>query len=119
MPFPKNCDDVKDEISSWNKIINTDMIDLIVYYTNLHIQKRKESGDFQRSSKSDVKETNRAELLAVIGILYLLGSKKMSKVNLAEAWACDGNGIEILQGVMGVNGFRFLLTCSRFDEKKH
>ena len=41
----------------------------------------------------------------------------MSKVNLAEAWARDGTGIEILQGVMGVNRFRFLLTCIRFDEK--
>ena len=76
LPFPKNCDDVKDEISSWNKIINMNMIDLIVYYTNLHIKKREENGDFQQSSKRDVKETNRAELLAVIGILYLLGVKK-------------------------------------------
>lgn len=117
LPSPKNCDDVKDEISSWNKIINTNMIDLIVCYTNLHIKKREENGDFRQISKRDVKETNRAELLAVIGILYLLGSKKMSKVNLAEAWARDGTGIEILQGVMGVNRFRFLLTCIRFDDK--
>ena len=55
--------------------------------------------------------------MALICILFLLGVKKCSKLNLAEAWSDDGTGIEILQGVMGVNRFKFLISCVRFDDK--
>ena len=50
-------------------------------------------------SKRQLYLTNREELMAYLGILYLLGVKKMNKANLEEAWARNGTGIEILQGV--------------------
>ncbi|XP_035217233.1 piggyBac transposable element-derived protein 4-like [Stegodyphus dumicola] len=43
--------------------------------------------------------------------------QKISKLNLEEAWAKDGTGIEILQGVMGLKRFRNLCAAIRFDDK--
>ena len=117
LPESKNCNDVKDEISAFLKIINIDMIDAIVKYTNMYIRSKRTTDDPKVISKNSAKYTNRAEMMAVIGILFLLGSKKMSKTNLEEAWARDGSGIVILQGVMGLKRFRFLLAAIRFDDK--
>lgn len=118
LPFPKDCADVKDEISAFFKIINIEMIDSIVTYTNMYI-KSKRTAETTKKSISDrcATDTDRSEIMAFMGILFLLGTKKMSKLNLEEAWARDGTGIEILQGTMGLRRFRFLLTAIRFDDK--
>nr|XP_022909613.1 piggyBac transposable element-derived protein 4-like [Onthophagus taurus] len=114
-PFSKNCDDVNDELSAFSKIINTDMIDIIVKYTNLYIRRLRPEA-FAGNNKQNISETTRDEMMAFIGILYLLWIKKMSKVNIWEAWASDGT-IEILQGIMGINRFKFLISFIRFDDK--
>ena len=67
-------------------------------------------------SKRQLYLTNREELMAYLGILYLLGVKKMNKANLEEAWARNGTGIEILQGVMSLRRFRNLTIFLRFDD---
>ena len=117
LPTLKNCDDINDEISAFQKIINTNMIDALVEYTNTYLKCKRAVHDPQTISKRSMYDTNRAELLAFLGILILLGCKKMSKLNLEEAWAKDGTGIEILQGVMGLKRFRNLCAAIRFDDK--
>lgn len=116
LPASKDCADVKDEISAFLKIINLDMIDSLVKYTNMYIQRNRTMEDPKKISKNSAKDTSRSEIMAVIGILFLLGYKKMSKIHLDEAWARDGTGIEILQGVMGLKRFRYLLASIRFDD---
>lgn len=54
--------------------------------------------------------------MAFIGLMILIGTKKMSKTNLCEIFAADGTGIEISRGVMSMKRFIFLLTAIRFDD---
>lgn len=81
----KNCTDVKDEFSAFQKIINSDIIDAIVKYTNMYILRIRKTNDPKILSKQCANETNRAEVTAFVGILYLLGTKKMSKLHTSEA----------------------------------
>jgi len=93
------------------------MVDIIVRFTNLYIERNFGGSTDSKKDKRNVGNTNREEIMALICILFLLGVKKCSKLNLAGAWSEDGTGIEILQGVMGVNKFKFLISCVRFDDK--
>ncbi|GBM82472.1 hypothetical protein AVEN_227006-1 [Araneus ventricosus] len=70
-----------------------------------------------RNSKQNVSESTRDEMMAFIGVLYLQGSKKVSKLYLRDAWARDGMVIENLQGIMGISRFKFLFSSIRFDDK--
>ncbi|KFM74604.1 hypothetical protein X975_15194, partial [Stegodyphus mimosarum] len=81
-PSAKNCDDIKDERSAFQKIVNTNMIDAIVQYTNIYLRCNRTADDLQNISKRSMYDTNRAEILAFLRILFLLGCKKMSKLNL-------------------------------------
>lgn len=117
LPFVKQNDNIIDEISAFFKIIDIGMIDLIVSNTNLNIESRRKNGNDKEYYKFVGKDTSREEIMAVIGILYLIGLKKASKINLRELWANDGTGIELLRGVMSQNRFQFLLSAIRFDDK--
>lgn len=52
-----------------------------------------------------------------MGLLFLIGTKKMSKTNLSQIFARDGSGIEICRAVMSIKRFIFLLTAIRFDDQ--
>lgn len=97
----KNCIDVKDEFSAFQKIINSGTTDAIVKYTNMYILRTKKTNYPKILSKQYANETNRAEVTAFVDILYLLGTEKNVKLHTSESWARDDTGIEILQDIMG------------------
>ncbi|XP_024873440.1 uncharacterized protein LOC112455634 [Temnothorax curvispinosus] len=90
------------------------MVDDIVKYTNMYI-KSKRSVSYKR--ERDCRDTTRCEILALIGTLFFIGTKKGSYTNVLELWTTNGTGIQILRAVMGYKRFLFLLRCLRFDDK--
>ncbi|KAK9739538.1 Transposase IS4 [Popillia japonica] len=103
-PGPKAAaKNIVDEIVAFNKIIDTKMIDEIVRCTNLYIQYKK--GDVQYSRNKDAKDTSRAEIMALLELLYLPGSKKLNRTNVLEIWTTDGTGMEMVRAVMSYKRF--------------
>lgn len=66
--------------------------------TNLLIEHKRLSRTYSR--ERDVKWTTKAELLALIGLLYLTGVKRANHTNLLELWTDDGTGLEICRSTM-------------------
>ena len=52
---------------------------------------------------------------AAIGMIYLLKVFKANRMNIENAWATDGTGIEIFPTTMSLQLFCFLLRSMRFD----
>jgi len=61
-------------------------------------------------------ETSRREIMALLGLLYLIGTRKGHPANVGELWTADGTGIQILRPCMSYDRFLFLLRCIRFDD---
>lgn len=108
--------DITDQVSAFRKIINKNMIEDIVKYTNTYIASKRISISYER--ERDCKDTTRCEILALIGILFLVGIKKGSHTNVLELWATNGTGIQILRAAMSYKRFLFLLRSLRFDDKE-
>ncbi|XP_060846028.1 piggyBac transposable element-derived protein 4-like [Rhopalosiphum padi] len=106
---------IESEIDSFMKIIDLDMVDEIVKYTNMYINDKKTTYNYSRDR--DCKVTARSELLAYFGLLYLIGIKKGHHTNVLELWANDGTGIEITRAVMSYKRFLFITRCLRFDDR--
>jgi len=96
------------------KIIDLDMVDEIVKYTNMYINDKITT---YNSRDRDCKDISRSELLAYFGLLYLIGIKKGHHKNVLELWANDGTGIEITRVVMSYKRFLFITRCLRFDDR--
>lgn len=112
--FPRphlNHEQVPDELSSFFQFITEEMIEKIVTYTNIFIRATQENYTRER----DAKETTKEEILALLGMFYMAGLKKLSHTDFRELWATDGTGLMIFQACMGYKRFLFLLRCLRFD----
>lgn len=107
--------DITDEVSAFHKIIDLSMVDDIVKYTNIYIEYKRNAVSYERNR--DCQDTTRCEILALIGTLFIIGTKKGSHTNVLELWATNGTGIQILRAVMSYKRFLFLLRCLRFDDK--
>ena len=83
----------------------------------MFIQSKKDCTDTQYSRERDAKETSRCEIMAVLGLLYLLGTKNATHTNVKKLWTTDGTGIEVTRAVMTYERFLFLLRSIRFDDK--
>lgn len=117
LPGPKLCaKDALNEISAFHKFIDLGIIDKIVLYTNMYIANKKL--EVQYSRERDSQETDRTEILAVIGMLYLIGTKKGQHANVQELWQTDGSGMQIVRAAFSYKRFLFLLRSIRFDDKE-
>jgi hypothetical protein len=104
-----NC---KTPIDCFNLFITESMLHDIVLFTNIYIRAHKENFSRER----DAKETNIAELKALIGLLLMAGLKKMNHVNVQEMWGNDGTSPDIFRATMSIKRFYFLLRHLRFDD---
>lgn len=66
------------------------------------------------TDKHVVKETDVAELKAILGFLYLAGLFRSSRQNLGNLWAKDETGVDIFRCTISLKIFQFLITCFRF-----
>lgn len=99
---------------SWACLFDDSMLEIIVSFTNQYI----EVVQHNYSRPRDAKKTNKTEIKAFIGLLYIAGIHKSGKLNLADLWDSNGFGIEIFRLTMGINRFRFLLMAVRFDDRQ-
>ncbi|KAJ8964793.1 hypothetical protein NQ314_004600 [Rhamnusium bicolor] len=49
--------------------------------------------------------TNKLEIEAILGLLYLAGVAKSSHVNICDLWATDGMGLDRFPAVMSMSRF--------------
>lgn len=102
---------LRSRLEIWQHFIDFDIIRQIVVYTNQHI----ETVQSKYSRDRDCRLTDVSEIQALIGLLYLSGVTKSSRLNVDELWSKLGTGIEIFRLAMGKNRFLFLLQHLRFD----
>lgn len=97
----------------WNLFFTDDILDVIVKSTNQQIDVKK------RNYKTDqryIGETNKVELSALFGLLYMTGVLKKAHLTLADIWSATF-GPPIFRATMSKNRFEFLVNCLRFDDK--
>ncbi|XP_067630578.1 piggyBac transposable element-derived protein 4-like [Eurosta solidaginis] len=92
--------------------LSNTLIEKIVTYTNIYIEKIR--GTYARDR--DCKSTDAVEINEFIGILYMAGLKKMNHLNLKEMWLQDSTVPDIFRAAMSITRFLFLLRVVRFDD---
>jgi len=100
------------------QIISAEMVDKIVKYTNIFINKKgldREATSTTEVRARDYRETTRGEILALFGALLLMALKRGNRADLTEFFNKNGTGLTILRANFSENRFRFLLRCLRFD----
>ncbi|KAJ8935475.1 hypothetical protein NQ318_009600 [Aromia moschata] len=98
-------------IGIWECFFDNEILNNIVNFTNIKIQKETEK--FSRNR--DIYPTNLDEIRALIG-LYLYGVRKPNHLNTEDLWRTDGTGIEVFRLSMSLRRFRTLLRFIRFDD---
>lgn len=103
---------ITDESSAFFKMIDDDMLEEILECTNLRIQSEKANYSRDR----DCRDMSKSELLALIGLLFLIGSRHSHHANVRELWESDGTGMMFLRATMSYTRLLFLLRYLRFDD---
>lgn len=112
---PKDCArNISCPMDAFIKIIDLEMTDEIVKYTNIYISNLRQRVQYSRPR--DCLETSRCEILSYYGLLFLIGIKKGHHANVKELWASDGSGIDVARATMSYKRFLFLSRCLRFDD---
>lgn len=106
---------IENELTALFQIIDISMIDNILKYTNMYIDQLRVNHQYSRDR--DCKNIDRHELMAYLGLLYLIGIKKSHHANVKEIFASDGTGMQITRAVMSYKRFLFITRCLRFDDK--
>jgi len=104
--------DAATKLEAYLKIMDIDIDDEIVKCTNKYMQGIRHK--FARECRCT--ETSRSEIMALLGLLYLIGTRKGHHINVRELWMADGTGVQILTACMSYNCFLFLLWCICFDD---
>ena len=105
--------ETKEVIDCWNLFFTDEIIQNIVGYTNIYIEKISS----HYKDRSDCRSTSVHEIRALIGLLYAMGFLHGGRMNIHDFWSTDGLGTECFPVTMALRRFRFLLKCIRFDEQ--
>jgi len=60
-------------------------------------------------------ETSRSEIMALLGLLYLIGTMNGHHANVRELWTADVTGVQILRASASMK----CVQCNRFICKQH
>ena len=104
-------------LDAWNLLINTDMIELIVEWTNAEIRKSWDSMTDEAKQNSWIKEVDFDEVRAFFGILYFAGAEQRSSSNVRDLFSTE-YGSFFYSSVMPINRFNFLAAKLRFENKE-
>ena len=89
-----------------------DMLNEIVHYTNIMIEKEKRG--FAKDDQS-VSKTSVTEIRAFIGVLIQAGAKQDNHRTVEEMFS-NQHGAPLYRAVLSARRFNFLLRCLRFDD---
>lgn len=113
LPSPKGpAKNTKTPYETWKLFFPDEFVDEVVRFTNIWIERNRQN--YVRAR--DVRDTDRTEMHAVFGLLFLAGMLRSSHTNLEDLWAVDGLGIEYFHCTMSIKRFKFLLRAMRFDD---
>ncbi|KAF6213335.1 hypothetical protein GE061_011054 [Apolygus lucorum] len=99
-------------IDTWHNLITESMLDQIALSTNRFIDLVRP--EFAR--ERDAAPTDSVEIKAFIGLLYMMGIHRGSRLIVRDFWDSSGIGIEMFRLTMPHKRFRFLMRCLLFDE---
>lgn len=101
-------------LETWELFFPEEMLNLIVENTNKYI-----SGISSHSSRErDARPIDIIELKALIGLLYMSGLLRSSRLNVNELWDQNGFGVERFWLTMSKHRFLFLMRCVHFADQK-
>ncbi|KAG8234317.1 hypothetical protein J437_LFUL013057 [Ladona fulva] len=103
-----------DKVSAFQEMVDGEMVEDIVKFTNLYIERKCTEVNYSRDR--DARVTSVTEILALFGALFLIAIKHGHHTNVLELWNPDGTGIIAFRAVMSYRRFLFLLCCIRFDD---
>lgn len=106
--------DKSEIVDCWNVFITDNIIDIITSCTNQQLDVMRTN--YSRGHR-DCPPTDRNEILAFFGLLYLIGMKKGNHLNTEELWATDGTAPDIFSCTMSQRRFKILVQAIRFDNK--
>ena len=87
------------------------IIDEIVKCTNRYMQGIRHK--FPRERRCT--QNSRSEIMALLGLLYLIGTRKGHHANVRELWTANGTGVQILRASASMK----CVQCNRFICKQH
>ncbi|XP_039954166.1 piggyBac transposable element-derived protein 4-like [Bactrocera tryoni] len=99
------------EKDAFTTLLNEEIIDLIVLYTNQEIDRRAPKYENQRY----VHKTDSTEFKALIGLLLFSAINKDNRKSANDMWSPFSAAV--YKSIMSANRFQFLLNCVRFDDK--
>ncbi|XP_045508885.1 piggyBac transposable element-derived protein 4-like [Colias croceus] len=102
----------KTHLECFETFFTDEIVDMVLKYTNQKISLRMENS----TSNPSYGETNKAELKAVFGLLFLAGLFRSGRQSLIDLWSNDGTGIEVFRNTMTRQRFSFLINNLRFDD---
>lgn len=101
------------ELSFFELFMNDYIIDIIVFYTNEEISKKKNEAN---KTETYVGPTDIVEIKALIGVLIFSGAMKQGGVSYKEIYS-KKFGHPFFRCVMSLKRMKFLLDHLRFDSK--
>ncbi|XP_030752697.1 piggyBac transposable element-derived protein 4-like [Sitophilus oryzae] len=104
------------ELDAFSIFITDNILDDIVRFTNIYIEKKRSIAEYHR--ERDSKYTTRAEIKALFGVLFLISVKKGTHANVLELWSTDGTGMMTLRAAFSYKRFLFLMRSIRFGAKR-
>ena len=105
---------VSTEVEAFRLFFDKVVIDRIVECTNLYISKVASNLSYNRNSSGP---TDKEELEALIGLLFLIGTLKSSRTQVKHLWNIeDGIGFDICRCAMSYERFTFLMRVVHFDD---
>ncbi|KAK9736145.1 Transposase IS4 [Popillia japonica] len=90
--------EVKSILGCWKLLFTDAMLNIIVNSTNKYIEAISDS----YSRKRDCKPTDLAEIKALMGLLYMAGILKGSRLSTEELWNRNGTGVELFWMTMSL-----------------
>lgn len=107
LPGPKLCaSSTPDAIAAWNLFFTEPMINCITEHTNQEIVRQALK---YNSRPSFISDTNKDEILALLGLLYMSGVLKTSALSTSDLWSRQF-GIPIFRATMSQKRFEFLVN---------
>lgn len=116
MRFPTVLAEAKDAerpLDVWKCLCTDTMIQTVTTFTNMEIERTLSNVPIHQTYHHPTEDL---EISALIGLLYLAGLGKQSKMHVDDLWGTKFTPT-IYRQVMPVKRFLFLLKCLRFDDR--
>lgn len=110
----KRLEDPKNPEEVWNLLFSSDMLNEIVYYTNMKLAQFREK--YKDNSHQTLRDIDIIELKAFLDLLVYTEVFKSGNESLNSLFATDGTGRDVFRCTMSKRRFETLLCALRFDD---